>query len=83
MSRIVVVRQFDEKMQEMDAAIIVQDDDKETIVHGRDKIIKKSIEKDLLNGATLDDILTKYDRRPYMWTKEMNDTRYEYGTNDS
>lgn len=82
-SRIIVVREYDEAANEIDAAIVVQDDNNETVVYGKDKVIKKSVERKLINGATLDDILKDYDRPPHMWTVEMNDTRYEYGTDDA
>lgn len=77
MARIIVIRtnqsKKDGSIHEVDAAVVVQDDNNEIIVHGEDQVIRNSAEKFLSQGHSLDELLEKFDRAPYVWAVEMED----------
>jgi len=76
-ARIIVIRtnqsKKDGSIEEIDAAIVVQDDSNEIIVHGEEPVIRNSVEKFISQGHSLDEVLQKFDRPPYVWSVEMED----------
>ncbi|RSD36528.1 MAG: hypothetical protein CI952_45 [Methanohalophilus sp.] len=81
MGRIAVISMVGNSGEYEDVAIIAQDDYGEFSVHGRDKVIKKSLERDVKKGINfkghtwnkdnlIDGVLVKYNRPPQIQVRE-------------
>ena len=83
MARIIAVRTHNNG-DVIDGAVVVQDDDETIAVYGEDKVLRETIKKLVKTGITIegnlyegstfmDGLLIKFNRKPYIWTVEMNE----------
>ena len=83
MARIIAVRTHNSG-EVIDGAVVVQDDDETIAVYGEDKVLRETIKKFAKTGITInetlyegssfmDGLLIKFNRKPYIWTVEMNE----------
>ena len=83
MARIVVIRTY-HGSEIIDGAVVVQDDDETIVVYGEDKVLRETVKKMVDTGilidgepykdsSFIDGILIKFNRKPYIWSVEMNE----------